>query len=286
MISAANRRRLERALARRRPRGGRGRVVALCYHSVSADGPRAIPPDVFAEHVAWIASRCDVVPFAEIGGGPRSRDRPTVAITFDDGYRDNHANALPVLADAGVTATFFLTTGLLDGDATARARLGRVWGVPGDDLEAITWTQASELSDAGMHVGAHTRTHPNLASLADDQAREEIVGPKRELEDRLGRPVVAFAYPFGDARFDFTPATVHAVRDAGFDAGGTIQFRGIRPRDDAMTLPRFPVVNRSTEVLAAMVDGRLDVLGHARDLAPGWVSRLVSTGARRRDDAG
>jgi peptidoglycan/xylan/chitin deacetylase (PgdA/CDA1 family) len=66
-----------------------------------------------------------------------------------------------------------------------------------------------------MTVGAHTRTHPVLSLCSDEEARREIQESKAEIESALGRPVWAFAYPFGN------PATVGArefrlAREAGF----------------------------------------------------------------------
>jgi peptidoglycan/xylan/chitin deacetylase (PgdA/CDA1 family) len=55
-----------------------------------------------------------------------------------------------------------------------------------------------QLSAAGMTIGAHTRTHPILSLCSDEEARREIQESKIEIERALGRPVWAFAYPFGN----------------------------------------------------------------------------------------
>lgn len=95
----------------------RGTLV-LCYHRVG-DG-RASPFDRalfsataedFDEQMAWLARHTEVVgPGAVLGRRPGRR----VVLTFDDGYRDNHDVALPILRRHGLTATFFLATGFLD----------------------------------------------------------------------------------------------------------------------------------------------------------------------------
>jgi len=60
-----------------------------------------------------------VLPLAELAERARRKDLPRngVAVTFDDGYRDNYTNAFPVLRDMGLPATIFLTTGALDENA-------------------------------------------------------------------------------------------------------------------------------------------------------------------------
>jgi peptidoglycan/xylan/chitin deacetylase (PgdA/CDA1 family) len=72
-----------------------------------------------------------------------------------------------------------------------------------------------KLAEAGMGIGAHTRTHPVLSLSTEEEARREIQSCKVELERALGRTVWAFAYPFGN------PATMgerefHMALDAGY----------------------------------------------------------------------
>jgi peptidoglycan/xylan/chitin deacetylase (PgdA/CDA1 family) len=76
-------------------------------------------------------------------------------------------------------------------------------------------TELKQLVDAGMSVGAHTLTHPILSLCSDEEARREIQESKTALERALGKPVWAFAYPFGN------PATMgerefRLAREAGF----------------------------------------------------------------------
>jgi len=54
------------------------------------------------------------------------------------------------------------------------------------------------LAESGMCVGAHTVTHPILSEQPEEALREEVFASKELLEKALGRPVWAFAYPFGD----------------------------------------------------------------------------------------
>jgi peptidoglycan/xylan/chitin deacetylase (PgdA/CDA1 family) len=286
MVSPRTKRRIERLLASRRPRDAAGRVVALCYHSVAPTGGVSLRPQAFREQLAWLKERCNVVPFSEIHPASLRRDRrPIVAITFDDGYRDNHEHALPALVDVGLPAAFFVTTGLIDSDPSVTRRFGSVWGIAPDRIVGLTWSQLREMHDQGMEIGAHTRTHPMLARLDAARARAEIAEPKGELEDRLQHEIERFAYPFGDARFDFSSSTVRLVREAGFRSAASVHLRGIRASDDPMMLPRFPVVNESLDVLAGIVDGRLDLLGSVRDRVPRWVSRFGWSGRLRDDGA-
>lgn len=102
-------------------RGG-PRIVVLTYHRVLAEPDPLRTGDVtaaeFESHVRTIARYFNAMTFGDAasalaGGGFPSN---SVAITFDDGYRDNHDIALPILKKYGVPATFFVTTGFLDDD--------------------------------------------------------------------------------------------------------------------------------------------------------------------------
>jgi peptidoglycan/xylan/chitin deacetylase (PgdA/CDA1 family) len=115
MREQRTKRRLEALLAKAgRPRSRR--IVVLCYHSVHpSNGFASATPALFERHLAWLEEHCTLVPYASISdriAGPRD-DRPVVAVTFDDGYEDNHTYALPLLLGRGIPATAFITTGLL-----------------------------------------------------------------------------------------------------------------------------------------------------------------------------
>ena len=76
-------------------------------------------------------------------------------------------------------------------------------------------TELKQLAGHGMSIGAHTRTHPILSLCSEEETRREIQESKSEIEQALGQPVWAFAYPFGN------PSTmgereVRLAQEAGF----------------------------------------------------------------------
>jgi len=101
--------------------------------------------------------------------------------------------------------------------------------------------EVASLAAGGLiEVGAHTRSHPSLASLPLVAQESEIAGSRAHLEDVLGMPVTSFAYPFG-RREHYTPATVALVREAGFLFGCAHEPRPIEPESSNVELPRVPV---------------------------------------------
>lgn len=98
---------------------------------------------------------------------------------------------------------------------------------------AMTWEMLRELSDAGVTVGSHTRTHSLLPLETWNRALEETRGARAELQHRLGRRIDHFAYPGGA----FDTGAVTAVAAAGYRCAYTT-CRHRDPRYPALTIPR------------------------------------------------
>jgi peptidoglycan/xylan/chitin deacetylase (PgdA/CDA1 family) len=99
------------------------RLAIVYYHRVLAQ-PDPLQPDVFdaaifARHLAVLSRDFRVIPLADAASRLRAGTLPprSAVITFDDGYGDNFHVALPMLRHYGLSATFFVATGYLDGGA-------------------------------------------------------------------------------------------------------------------------------------------------------------------------
>jgi len=96
-------------------------LSVLAYHRV-LPAPDALRPGEpcaadFESRMGWIKANFNVLPLREAVRALREDRLPrrALCITFDDGYADNHAIALPILQRLGLPATFFVATGFLDG---------------------------------------------------------------------------------------------------------------------------------------------------------------------------
>lgn len=110
-----------------------------------------------------------------------------------------------------------------------------------DDGDWMRWDDARQLVRAGMTIGAHTVTHPVLASLSSERQREEIVGSLARIEQELGRRPQVFSYPVG-ARLAFD----HRSRAAAAASGVRLAFSNYgglaRPQQwDPYDVPRANV---------------------------------------------
>jgi peptidoglycan/xylan/chitin deacetylase (PgdA/CDA1 family) len=178
-------------------RGSRRRdagIRFLFYHRVTSERDElAVRPERFRAQMAFLAAEgyraIDVVEAATLLERGEVPER-TVALSFDDGFRDVAEHAMPVLRELGFSATVFVSTRVVDGTAA--------FDWYRKQPAVLTWDEILELDRLGtLRFAAHTLTHPHLPAVADAEARREILESRQELERRLGRPVVAFCYPAG-----------------------------------------------------------------------------------------
>jgi peptidoglycan/xylan/chitin deacetylase (PgdA/CDA1 family) len=279
------------ALHRLRRRGGTLRI--LYYHSISSDPVRSrvAPPD-FVRHMEHLSrSGFHLLPLAE-GlarlASPEPLPPRSLAVTLDDGFRDNYEHAFPALLRFGIPATIFLTAGYIGTDRLPT--LTRTDFVP----RPLSWEQVKEMHAHGIAFGSHTMTHPNLTEVPLAEARREIVDSKRLIEDRLGAPVPLFCYPRGD----LNAAVCQAVREAGYTAACST-LPGLNHRGTDPFLLRRTYVSRqdSAPEFAKKADGGYDLLQEAgrrwhalrKASAPGaaaLVAAVLGAGAGRLWGAG
>lgn len=152
-----------------------------------------------------------------------------VALTFDDGMRSVHANALPLLRERRIPSHLFLATGAVGKD-------NRWPGQPGGSpaFEMLRWDEIEALQGAGMRFECHTHSHPDLRGLDEAAMAAECDEAERLLEARLGRRPAYFAYPYG--RFDARSRDFARRR---YRASVTTVLAPLAGGEDAAALPRL-----------------------------------------------
>ncbi len=208
-------------------------VPILMYHHISevpadADAVRrdlTVTPANFEAQLRYLAKEGyesitlkDLLFHLQMG---RPLPPKPIILTFEDGYRDNFTEAHRLLQKYGFRGTFFLITSPIDE--------GRE--------EYLTWRQVKRLHAAGMELGSHTYTHPDLRDQPYDYLVWQILGSKEAIEARIKVPVCFFSYPSG--RYD--EQVIEVLKRAGFWGAVTIKQGALQSSEHPFELERIRV---------------------------------------------
>jgi peptidoglycan/xylan/chitin deacetylase (PgdA/CDA1 family) len=139
--------------------------------------------------------------------GEKSIPARSALITIDDGYMSTYDVARPILKKFGYPWTCFVYTNFISRGS------------------AVTWEQLAEMRDEGIEIGCHSASHANLRDTGgkppevyDEWLKQEIVGAKQLLEQRLGIRCATYAYPYGS----YSARVLEYIRTAGYEAAFTL----------------------------------------------------------------
>jgi peptidoglycan/xylan/chitin deacetylase (PgdA/CDA1 family) len=196
-------------------RRGKVPIFILFYHRVSNEqlNDWTITVKKFAKQMKWLQKNFDVVDLEECQRRISSgyNDRPTVAITFDDGYSENGEFAIPYLVENRIPATYFVTTDNTLGQTPFPHDVQRNEPLATDDVDSLRL-----YASAGIEIGAHTRTHPSMSDVVEpEQIVDEVITSTRELEAAIGKKIRYFAFPFGKP-VNMNPIVFHLLKECGF----------------------------------------------------------------------
>ena len=156
----------------------------LAYHAVE-DVPFTesehlfVTPRELEDQIIWLKRAGYSFAFADDPAAFTKEKQ--VVITFDDGYKDNLTEALPILQKHGACATVFVVTKNV-----------------GKNDNFLTEEDVKALKDSGLvHIGSHTDGHYLLTGLSDEDKEKQLSLSKKRLEEMTGEPVTAMSYPGG-----------------------------------------------------------------------------------------
>jgi len=227
-------------------------TIIFCYHRL-VDKVRypgtEITPAAFEAQMKQLKDRgITVISMQDLLAWKRGEKNipPRCAVvTFDDGWKSQYEVAWPIMKKFGYPFTMFIYTE----------------GVAGGSLgggQAITWEQLADMRDNGVDIEAHTATHQDLREghaitlvgagvkrtrtrLTGPQyeqwVRNEVVGSKELLEQRLGIKVNCFAVPFGS----YNEHVKELARNAGYEAMFTVYGQPITFTSPMDSLGRYAI---------------------------------------------
>ena len=238
------------------------RRVIFIFHDVSNPGGAyfrenySTRTDTFRRQVESLAEQFDLVSLRAITEpGARGGGRPMAAITFDDGFRSVRTEALPFLDSNSIPFAAFVcrmaieTDSLFNGPQHQRCQGGR-------ERVFLDQDDVFALLKAGVTIGSHSTSHPNLARCSAPELEREIAENKSYLEKLIGLPIPDFAFPYGK-RKHYTSAVVDACFAAGHGrvySSTHLVFRSKDVEARATIVPRIAVMNESPRELTFMIN--------------------------------
>jgi peptidoglycan/xylan/chitin deacetylase (PgdA/CDA1 family) len=216
--------------------------VIIMYHSIGREaaldgyGEKLnVRPEAFARQMKFLdEGGYRVIPLADFVRKIKRGEkipRKTIAITFDDGLRNNFRHAYPVLKRRNFPATIFVATDFIGKE------------------NFLTWDEIA-LMHTNISIGSHTASHGWLPDLDEAALLEELLGSKAILEKNTDREIEILSYPLGG----FNRRVREAAERAGY-LGAVATNPGRKyPNDDPYALKRIRISMTSDNLFTFWVE--------------------------------
>jgi peptidoglycan/xylan/chitin deacetylase (PgdA/CDA1 family) len=221
------------------------RVPALLYHKI--DLPTAdvkirgafTAPQKFERQIAYLKKQghefyttSELIKSYRTNGEFPSR---AIAVTFDDGWKDNYRHAFPVLKKYGAKATIFLVTSFV-GQTT-----DKVTADGEGPREHLSEKDILEMSEGGIEFASHSLSHALFHQIGNEEIEREVTESKKFIENLTQKECATFAYPAGF----FTEFAKEAVKKAGYEAAFSTVY-GDEYSWDIYSLNRVEILRRDS----------------------------------------
>lgn len=173
----------------------------------------------------------DIIPLEKlIKENPSGRN---LALTFDDGYKDNFNILLPFLLKNNLHATLFVGPELFleDKPLTERLKIGLKPLEMGSSLDLKNWIQN------GMGLGYHTKTHLNYADLTANEIEMDLIEGLEKFKVLTGIETKHFAFPFGNIPKNFKEFKKYAIK-SGIEHAYTVNWGDVNDSPDEHLINR------------------------------------------------
>lgn len=198
-------------------------------------------------------------------------ERP-VWLSFDDGWRDNFTNVLPILEKYKIPATFFISTNpiqtgifwwtkahqikeqlrienpdyLWEVPNTVRRELPELINENTTKRETLTISELRQLAQCQyVTIGNHTDNHVNCLNCEKQKIIDEIEVANYKIKDWTGSSPKYFAYPGGHRNDD----TIQLIKRLDLELGASIEPKLASSKDDIYNFPRTCLKNNPVSLI-------------------------------------
>ncbi|HEX9975207.1 MAG TPA: polysaccharide deacetylase family protein [bacterium] len=239
-------------------------VTALCFHDIEKR--------LFEKSIRWLIQNhytfISTEQLIDIVKKKVAAPEKAVWITFDDGWKQNIENVIPIITKYNIPVIFFISTEPVENGGvfwwTYLSKYGKFLPHQYNSLEKISVMNDSErrkliyelenrfskmidretmtTSDVitisklpQVIIGCHTVNHVIMPRCTEDELDYELATSRQKLENWTGKKISFFAYP--DGEFDFREKEF--VEKYGFELAATVENRFISNGEDLFAIPRF-----------------------------------------------
>lgn len=240
-------------------------LVVLCYHGISDTWPAetSVRQADFERQLEFFVRRgYRGATLAQALVSPPAES--CLVVTFDDAHRSLLEAAVPAMARLGLPGTVFVPTDYAgSGQPMAWDGYDRwLQTEHAGELACMSWDELRGLAAEGWEVGSHTRSHPRLSRLGDEEIEAELRESRRECEEEMGTGCPSVAYPYSD----YDERVVRIAGEVGYRFGATV------PRGPRAALPlEWPRVG----VYHGEGPRRIALRARGRRLRPSALSRAA-----------
>jgi len=207
--------------------------------------------------------------------GTELPDKPVI-LTFDDGWKSQYQNAVPILKELHIPATFYIYPDVIGNNSS------------------MSWKEVRELAQQNFTIGSHSQSHPKLPQRFsfEDEKRysrrltREIEDSKRLIEEHIGKPVLHFCYPYGY----YNTNIIEFVRRARYVTAVTVN-PAVNGRDTSLFSMGRMIIgsDTTTEEIQKYLDSRVLNVKELmpadgiirRNITPALQARIVPSGTDR-----
>ena len=207
-----------------------GSAVILAYHRFGEEQfpSTSIRIEQFKTHILELKrKRYNILPITEIVEKINDRKKLpdfTIGLSIDDAYSSVYEKAWPLLREAKIPFTLFVSTDVVDRQATGY----------------MSWNQIRELKSAGVTIGSQTKSHKHLPLIPIEDVKQEIDKANVRISREIGSRPDLFAYPYGE----YNSSVRQLIKDRGFKAAFTQSSGALHKFSDKFSLPRFALNER------------------------------------------
>lgn len=205
------------------PTAGFGKGIVFCYHKVgySIDDIYTTIPEMLYHQIKLMKKLGLEIVGIDHFTNTKVTSKHVASITFDDGWRIPK-RTIDFLKREKVKAAFFIYPLVIGGN------------------NFFSWDEIRQLSSEGFIIGSHGFSHRLLKDLPEDSLEKEIIYSKEYIEEKIGKEVFAFAYPFGIA-----DRNAQSLSAKTYELSFSVRDEPVR-LSKRFNIPRYIIFNHTT----------------------------------------